>query len=220
MANTATLATMRLRAQRRSDLVSSSIIVAAEWLDYINEGGAELHDLIVNKFENYVLSNTTQTLTSGTDTYTLPTTFHKVVGMDWESGTIRYPLRRYMFTERNNYRMDPQVANPDGQYYRYNIEGTSFRLIPIPSASGTIRIWYVPQYVQLSGDSDVVASYVSNGWEQVIVLTAAIKAIVRLERDPAALMAEKAELVQRIINSATARDAGEPARIVDMDGWY
>lgn len=214
---------MRTRAQRRADLVSSGIIVDAEWNDYLNEGGAELHDIVVMKFQNYVLSNTTQALVNGTDTYTLPSTFYKIVGMDWESGNTRYRLLRYNFTERNTFRQDPlmaTIAQLDGQYFKYNLEGTSFRLIPTPTSSGTVRIWFVPQYVPLTADGDIIASYVPFGWDQFYVLTAAIKALVRLERDPSALMAEKSELAQRIFAAAANRDAGEPARIVDVMGGY
>jgi hypothetical protein len=52
-----------------------------------------------------------------------------------------------------------------------------------------------------------------SGWEEFILVSAAIKAIVKEESDPSALMAQKGELKQRIIETAADRDIGKPSYV-------
>lgn len=63
-----------------------------------------------------------------------------------------------------------------------------------------------------------------NGWEEYIVVDCAAKALEKEESDPSAMFARKAALIQRIQSAAANRDAGEPARVVDVSrndfgGW-
>ncbi len=53
-------------------------------------------------------------------------------------------------------------------------------------------------------------------WDEFVVVDAAIKILVKAERDATPLMMRKAGLVKRIEDSASNRDAGSPKRIVDV----
>lgn len=55
-----------------------------------------------------------------------------------------------------------------------------------------------------------------NGWEEYLVVDAAIKALQKEESDVSVLLAQKALLQRRIESAATNRDAAEPARVVDV----
>lgn len=68
--------------------------------------------------------------------------------------------------------------------------------------------------------STSVDQRIPQGWEEYGVLDAAIKAVVKEESDPSALMAQKAQLMARIRGAAADRDSGEPARVVDVTGRY
>lgn len=57
-----------------------------------------------------------------------------------------------------------------------------------------------------------------SGWEEYIIVDAAIKAKVKLEEDPSALMAAKLELKQRIEAMAEGRDAGQAFHVSDVLG--
>jgi len=223
MANDVTLSDLRTRAKNRADMASSSFVSDAEWKDYINEGISELHDIIVANYENQIITSKTVSLVAGTDTYVLPSDVYKVVGMDYETGSQRYTLRRFMWAERNRYRQTILHSGVDvfgGPYYEYSLEGNNFRMIPLPSSSATIRIWYVPQCVNLSLDTDVVNYTVVRGWEQFIILTSAIKALAKEETDTTTLQNEKAELKQRLVLMSAQKDISEPARVYDVDDAY
>ncbi len=57
-----------------------------------------------------------------------------------------------------------------------------------------------------------------SGWEEYVVVDAAIKAMAKEESDPSVLMAQKQGLLQRIESAAENRDAGSPARVSDSRG--
>lgn len=59
-----------------------------------------------------------------------------------------------------------------------------------------------------------------NGWEEMIVVDCAIKALGKEESDVQVLGARKAALVQRIQDIAENRDQGSPGRTVDVQGNY
>lgn len=56
-----------------------------------------------------------------------------------------------------------------------------------------------------------------NGWEEYIVVDAAMKCLQKEESDVSVLMAEKSALKQRIEAMASNRDAGKPERITDVN---
>lgn len=55
-----------------------------------------------------------------------------------------------------------------------------------------------------------------NGWEEYIIVDAALKAIEKEESDPSALMSDKGSLIQRIEAAAENRDAGMSATVSDV----
>lgn len=57
-----------------------------------------------------------------------------------------------------------------------------------------------------------------SGWEEYIVLDAAIKAAGKEETDVSALMAEKQAMKQRLIDMAQNRDAANPSTVADVQG--
>lgn len=66
-----------------------------------------------------------------------------------------------------------------------------------------------------------------NGWEEYIVIDAAIRALAKEESDPSLLMAEKNEMEQRLQEMADSRDKGRPKRLQNVmfdpniaDDWF
>lgn len=57
-------------------------------------------------------------------------------------------------------------------------------------------------------DTDILDGV--NGWEEYVTIDAAIKALRKEESDTSILMAEKAAMMKRILDSAPNRDAGQP----------
>lgn len=226
MANDATLADLRTAAQRRADMTNSTFVSDAEWLDYINFGVARLHRLLVSKYgDDYYLSTNDITLVSGTSAYSLPTDFLKVRGVSLiASSGEEYPLRRYMFEERHTRQYLTWSSTIRSTTMMYRILGGNIEFIPQPAGSGTVRLFYVPQVTKLADDTDVVDARLAIGWEEYIVLWAAIQAVDKDQprnpqaTDPMSRMLAKIE--QEIQEDADNRDIGEPMRVIDIHKSY
>lgn len=196
---------------------NSSFISDAEWTDYINEAGSELHDLLVSKFgDDYFLSSTSVSVVAGTDSYSLPTDFMKIRGVDAVVGSQNVTLRHFEFEERNKFQLYTGQLSYSLSDLMYRVQGTTIKLVPVPADAGTLTVWYVPQYTLLSADGDLVDSQLAQGWDSYIVVDAAMKALAKEESDTAQLQAEKAAVIARIESAAANRDISEPFRCLDM----
>jgi hypothetical protein len=104
-----------------------------------------------------------------------------------------------------------------GNDYRYRLQGQStFWLTPKVNQSFVVQVWYAPRLVPLVALTDVVEGV--SGWEEIIELDMAIKALVKEESDPSALIAARNETVQRVVNLAATVDVGAPESVRDVYG--
>jgi len=205
---------LRLRAKRRADMENSGFVSDSEWNDYLEEGKAELHELVVDKHEDFLVRSTTFSLVANQNGYDLPSDFLMPRGVDLVSGNNTYTVRPFMFRERN--RLEGWYGgNSVGYNFMYQIFGNQIWFEPAPSSSGSIKLWYVPQVERFKNDGDTLNVAYANGWERYIVLYAAIKALQKEESDVSFLMAELAG-VQKKIESNSYRSPSDPKRIVDV----
>lgn len=179
-------------------MVNSTFVSTAEWTNYINGSYTELYGLLVTAFEDYYVTTPHEFVTDGTNQdFALPTSpaLFKLLGVDLkvQASSLWVTLKPYTFLERN-----------------------SFGLVnsPVPMAGLTLRVWYVPVLTALSGDSDVTVD-ILNGWEEFIIVDAAMKAMAKEESDVSVLMARKQGLQARLAGEAANRDSGSPTRIND-----
>lgn len=210
-----TLATLKTRCRERADMVDSEFIDDTELLTYINASYTELYDILVSKFEDYYVAEPTQfTISSGSNTYTLPSDFYKLRGVDYLiSNSDWVALKKFNFNERNmasslraRYRRVPNMS--------YRIVGNKLYIEPSDIAPGTYRIWYTPATTMLSSDSDTVDGV--NGWEEYIVVDVAIKMLAKEESSTTHLERERARLLERIETMAANRDYDQPESVSDV----
>ena len=218
--NTTTLAQLIVRVRQRADMVGSAFVSDAEVVDYINVAMAEIHDLLVDKYEDYYVSTTTYTL-PGDNPGTLPATFYKALGVDLDAGGVSYRLKRYSFQDRNMYN-SPGVVAARTADTRYAVQGNQIKFIPDPTMSGTVTLHYVPEAQRFSSGSTSativsLAPAVANGYEEYVVVDAAIKCLLKEESDTQPHMIYKEQLRKRIESAAGNRDAGESYRISDVN---
>lgn len=216
MANTATLSNLRSSARRKADQENSEFVVDAELDDYINEGVAELHDLLVTVFQDYFKSSENVTLVADTEAYALPSTFYKLLGAFYVSGGIRYPLQQFAMNELGEWEADRIVPVISGQYLRYRIVGNEIFFTPKPNGAGTVELWFVPQPTKLVGNTDTVSYAVVIGWEEYISNHAAIRMLQKEESDSTPLLLRQQKLEQRIRAAARGRNAAAPQRVTDV----
>lgn len=216
MARSVTLGSMRTQARYKADMVNSTFVTDAEFNQYINNSIAELYDLLIQKFGNeYYLSTYDFNSVAGTDLYSLPSDFYKVIGVDLRlSGSDWITIRQFSFNERNRYSSATSRSVYNLTDLRYRVQGSYIRLLPVPSDNLAIRLWYIPAVAELASDSDTFDGV--SGWEEYIILDAAIKALNKEESDTSILLAQKQALIQRIEAAAGNRSAGDGDRISDV----
>ena len=210
-----TLSDLKTRARDQADMTDSDFIDDTELTFYLNSSYTELYDLLVSKFEDYyVAAPTSFTISSGASTYSLPSDFYKLRGVDYLlSGTDYVPLQKFNFANRNQntalhsmYRRVPKVS--------YRIVGNTLYIEPAANAPGSYRLWYTPAATLMSSDSDTVNGV--NGWEEYIVVDTAIKMLAKEESSTTQLERQRERLLQRIDVMAQNRDYDQPESITDV----
>jgi len=210
-----TLLELRTRARQRADMVNSGFVSDSELNVYINASYAELYDLLVSKHgEDYFVDSFNITTTNNVETYSLPSDFYKLLGVDLQLDTSSnwVSLKRFEFAERNI----PQIWDIKFvDFIRYRVFGSSLKLSPVPQSHQNIRVWYIPLPSKLVKDNDTFDGI--DGWEEYVVIDVAIKMLTKEESDTSQLLGEKMAMKLRIEQMAEARDEGQPARVQDMN---
>lgn len=205
------LSTLRTAVLERTGNENNPGYSTAELNRIINGEGAELHDLVVSRFEDQFTTNLQFTIASG-NTYSLASTFYKLRGLDrLESGSADWQeVAKFDFNDRN--RRSSTGLWPVARNIRYRVIGSTIFLTPDDAATGTYRLWYIPGYVDLSADGDTL-DYPEN-WHEYVIAGSCAKVCIKEETDPSGHMAIKSGLKERILAMASNRDAGLPDRVL------
>lgn len=221
----ACLGNIRLQAQQRADRVNSNFVTLPEWNQMISLSAKELYDLLIQEYgEDYKIAVPYSYTTSGTidpnwnaQVYPLPDDFYKLilceVALNPGDPNSWVTLKQYNRIQQNlwNY---PNVYTFYGiTNLRYRLTADQLQIVPICSANQTIRIWYVPRPPKLVADTDVIDGI--SGYEEYVIVSAAIKALVKEESQCPELMAELQMMEKRIIEMARNRNIAEPQTVSD-----
>ena len=213
---TVTLLSLRNQARQRADMENSTFVSDSELNTYINASAAELYDLLIGVYEDYKLTSQNIAVVPGTDTYTLPTDFYKLRGVDLVLDSLgnAVTLKPFNFQERNSYLFTPTWNVVGLSYLRYHMQGNSIRFVPVPNTAQSIKLWYIPAISTLSLDADLLDGV--NGFEEYVVIDAAIKMRTKEETDTSELERQKALMITRVNAMAANRDAGNPEKVADV----
>lgn len=213
-----TLGAVRLAAQQKADMVNSAFISKQEWNDYINKSYAALYDLLIQAYADdyYVASPFSITTDSRTPAlYNLPSNFYKLLGVDLAiNGTDTWAtITKHLFSQRNrnSYNTNNSVIGNPRLKYRLVGNQVSF---PGAGSSRTLRLWYIPRPTALLADYHVLDGI--SGWEEYVILDAAIKALGKEESDASLLLAQKQEITTRIEAAKNNRDAAFAEAVTDV----
>jgi hypothetical protein len=233
---------LRYLSTLRADLLNSQFVTVDEWNSNINQSMFELFDILTSKDgENYVIASPYTISTTGAKNYALPDgsasfaiggvtppAVYKLLGVDCGvavGNNAWVTLPRYNWIDRNKFIYPQLQANALGVFnLSYRQMGNQLYFIPNPTAGQFIQIWYVPIMTQLLQDTDMLSFSIS-GWDEYVIVDAAIKALIKEESFEKAdrLEAKKAQLLQRIETTAANRDQGQPNTISDTrsnTGFY
>jgi hypothetical protein len=218
MARTFTVAELITRIRERSNTERSNFVTDDEIIRYIDQAYTKLYDLIVSKFENYYIAEHSFITDGVNQFYDLPADFYKLVGIDQlqnnsGSGDNALTVRPFNFNERNRYN-NILFAVTAAAFYRYLIQGSKIKILPQPSVGITFKLWHIPAPAKITTTAQLIDGIA--GWEEVVILTAAVQIMNKQELDSSALKREQLEAMDRVITMATERDAALPERVTDM----
>jgi hypothetical protein len=159
-----------------------------------------------------------------------PYDIYKIVGVDILVDGRYVPIRAASFPERNRSAGD---AGWTGADVRYVIGGSmsasqpfkSISFIPTPQEVHTVNIIYIPTPPPLAATAATTESswpgtttiLGHSGWEEYVVVDAAIKCLAKEESDVRLLMAERERLLQRIKYHAATMDTADAGSARDLD---
>lgn len=202
MALTQTLAQLRTRVRQLADIESDNHVSDSELNGLINNAIRYVTDLLVNEAPDHYYSTTVNVSPSiiSTGIYPISTLL---------SGTDFYKLQSLYTQEQQSWRMLNPLQDSDLAMYR------------VADNQLNLRIVYVPLPTTLSGDSDTFDGI--NGWEDLVVVHAAIRVKMKREESPKVLMAEREELEARV-RRMSPRDIGHPRYVMrnkrgNRTGW-
>lgn len=220
MAATVRWDVLRPQIRQCADIESATLrFPDAELLVYANASAQELYDLLIASGSDFNLkSGTPFNTASGTDLYALATDFYQLRGLDVAvGGPAPLSLKRFTFEERN-----VDASRTPGWPTAYRLSGAYVRLWPIPQGVYAVTPWYYPVLTLMTVDASTIDFI--HGWEEYVVVDAAMKCLRKDDRDVSVLMAQKVAIRDRIIGMAANRDAAAPERVGDVDnvpdGWW
>lgn len=228
MAYPVSLATLSERTLQRANLEGASTFIKPyELADLINGSIAEWVDEVRGTTWNGTYSRSSHVIdtSNGRQTYPLPQDFLSLISADATivAGTPVITMRPYQEEERNAYRNYPLMGNWGfAQPIFYQLQDSNISFIPIPQGEYEVTIYYIPTAPILSDPKDEIDSI--NGWEEFIVLDAAIKCLMKVggpEQIPA--LADRLERQRmRIRAMAPRRDqqAAERVHVVENAGYF
>lgn len=209
MARTVTLATARAAVLRLGGVDVSADLTPTVLNEAINAGIAELHDILLSKADDRLVTSTTLTTSVGVESVALPTTFYELRKLEIVDPSALSGYRKLFQGSLDSQHLYALLI---GKRYRYRLQGSSIVLMPTPQAVETLRLYYVPYALVLSNDSDVIDGY--NGYEDLIYHLAWRRCLVRQDLSTVDLDREVARLTSRIAAASDGRDA-EPFYLTD-----
>lgn len=204
-----TLGQLRQQFYERFDEGQSLYIAADEANRLINEAASHFHTWLSVQNPMYMYGEKVL-IAKGGPNYPLPTDFHRPIKV-WAFGQSLDPLA---MTDYN-----PETGvGPRG----YLIKGHDIYLQGLGSVGATgypanILLGYVPRFVELVADSDILASSVAPGYDSWIVNQAVMFAKVKEESVVNDLVAANDKLESLISQDILQRKMAERSQIKDSD---
>lgn len=200
MARTFALSTLRTAVRRRADVENSTFLTDAEINTYISASYCELYDLLIKSGLNYQRSTQTPTIVAGTQSYALPADYYGTIGVDYQLDSTQWVTLPEIMVHERNY----LPVSGGSRSLAYEIAGSNLILYPAPaSASQVYRHLYIPAPADLTSDGTTIDGV--SGWEELVIVDAAIKCLSKEESDTNHLERERARLTGRIEEAALNR---------------
>lgn len=217
-----TLSDLITTIRNRADLTNSEFITDTELTDYINYSLKELHGLLINSYGgDYFIEHVDMTVPANDSVSSgeLPALLLKVMGVDLLVSGKYITLQAFNFNERNL----ASAQNIQGQAvqgatnYRYRIRNRKVVLTPNANGNISLRVWYIPDVVELTtGSQEVDVNDALAGWMEYVIVDVCVKCKQKEETEFASFLKQKNDLIQRIRAEVQNRVQAEPATVSDI----
>ena len=185
MSYTVTLGTLLARVRQRSNLEGTGVggfLPDSELIDYVNASIASWYDLVRGSTwgGQYFRGTWNLTTAPNVSSYALPVNCASVISVDGQLAPSLTPISclAYQEEQRNWFRLLQLYGWFVNQAVWYQLQGGNINFAPVPQSAFAITINYVPTAPVLSQfQNDTLDSI--NGWDEWIVLDAAIKCLVK-----------------------------------------
>ena len=221
------LAELMTLTRQESDTEDDEHISDSELTRFINQSRLELYDILITTFgEDYYTAQVSIPLISGTDRYDLPDgllydgapCYYKGLLVEATQGPNvltgqPITLDKFNLREKNRFNLPQNLMNYPYMLPRYRLNGSQILFAPKPLASITVNLWYAPKLRPLFETTDMAEDW--GGWLEYVVVDAAIKCILKQERDASGYVLRKMALKARIEAAAPNRDLSEPNTVTE-----
>lgn len=219
-------ADLELRALQRADMENSTFIGSAELTMLVERSFQELYLKVAAEFDDLVVASgpSSKSIVAGTSTYELNFDFLKLKGIMLQEGNYSH---YFLAPITNLLEMEPYMRgnSPRGRPTHYWLHGITsgstgpgqITVFPIPDASYTAQIYYVPNIGLGELEGTYSLAFLA-GWDEYVVITAAMKMKDKEESDCTLLMAERNQLWDSMKRALTPLDESSPKHVVQLTG--
>jgi hypothetical protein len=206
---------------------NSTQVEDTDIINFLNEGLAELDDILVEKFDDYKLTSFQSVIQPGGNIFPTPSDCLKIREVEVAFAQRWITVKRFNLQQKNKWNY-PILRYPYGNLcLEYRQEGRFIEIIPAASAVGTYQVWYIPEYQNLVNPTDTLPDYMNKqAWYEVAIMHACLQVATRLDTNPADYAQQKLALIARIQNAAASRDAGSVKKAINTrqmnkvgNGW-
>lgn len=220
---TRTLAQLITDVRDRADMNNDAHVTDAMITVWLNQGCAELWDILLYADPDRCFRTIDVQTTAGTDTYELPEDFYQIRGLDLIIQGRQIPVEPFSFQER----VGPTTGTLVGYYgapaTRYmvrfsdDVTPPALALVFDPDPGTQLyRLYYIFTPALLVDTDDTFDGIA--GWEDYAVEYARKCALERQEQDSSPAVYAMAALKARIEKMSAMKDAAYQPRIVDVRG--
>lgn len=210
-----TVTSLVTQTRQRADLVKSRFVTDAEVASYVDSRNKELFALLVK--HSLIHAEAEQAITAdGSAYYALPDRYFGTLDVMYDQGSNTEFCR----LPRLSHRERPRTTGTS-QAVGYRITGDGIVLYPAVT-SGSYKHYYITsplQLVETVSDATTETATVNYpmGWEEFIILGAAIDCLSKEETVNGALNSKFADMQRRILDEASMREMSEAPTVQNVD---
>lgn len=216
MARTRTLLELRGEVRARADIEGDPHVTDTEIDRFINQSAAALHEQVVLASEDDYTEALPFSTAAATESYSLGTKFYKLISVEVTINGVTRQIPRWTFEERARYQ-NVATWGLASQPIAYRLVGADkIFFSPTPDGIYAVTCWIVKAFADLTVDASTYDG--RDGWEEWVVLDAAIKCKTKSEEDVRDLQRERAEVWARITKAFGTKDQARPDSVVEVIG--